>query len=110
MQWLEGKKTYIVGVAGTLLAIVAAWYGVLTVDASTQIVIGCLGMMGLRSGLTSEVSKAVVERAADEGAKHRAGTCIHCDQGRLLDNGVHHWSTAEGMRSAPCQKLPGRKT
>lgn len=116
-QWLAGRKTYIVGVGGIVLAVAGAWYGVLTVDAATQIVIGCLGLMGLRSGLTSEVARAAVQRAAEEGSKRRApevsgraGVCVHCDLNRLLRNGTHYWLKDGAQQQALCAKVPGVAT
>ncbi len=47
-EFLEGKKTYVVGICGLI-------YGVFVGDKA--IVISALGLMGLRNGLSTEIRK-----------------------------------------------------
>ena len=48
LKFFEGKKTYIAGIAGLI-------YGIL--QNEKEIILISLGLLGLRSGITNEISR-----------------------------------------------------
>jgi hypothetical protein len=72
VKWLEGKKTYIVAGLGVLLALAGAYLGLLSNEAAALLLVTSLGFAGLRSGVTNELAKALVDRAAAAGELRRS--------------------------------------
>jgi hypothetical protein len=54
MQWLDGKKTYVVGAVSILSAVVAAYYGTTTWDDAAKIIETAVLGMTIRHGVTTE--------------------------------------------------------
>ena len=57
MNWLSGKKTYIVGVISILAAVAGAWDGAITWQQAAAAIAAAVGLMTVRSGVTTEVKK-----------------------------------------------------
>ena len=55
IQFLKGKKTYILGICGILYAIFGFITGNLDSVQALSFVFGCLTAMGLRNGITTEM-------------------------------------------------------
>ncbi len=54
MQWLDGKKTYVVGIVSIVSAAVAAYYGTTTWDDAAKIIETAVLGMTIRHGVTTE--------------------------------------------------------
>ncbi|HWQ03416.1 MAG TPA: hypothetical protein VNL38_02955 [Candidatus Nitrosotenuis sp.] len=72
LEALKGKKTYAVGIAAMLAALGGAYFALLTPGEALTLFLSGAGMCGLRSGLTNEVARLAVERAAAAGDARRA--------------------------------------
>lgn len=57
MQFLSGKKTYIVAGLAILAAVLGYFDGDLDIKGAVEAVFAALGTMGLRSAITAETSK-----------------------------------------------------
>lgn len=61
LDWIKGKKTYIVAVVGIIGAITAYSQGAMTADGLFQAILTALAAAGLRSAQVSESKKIINE-------------------------------------------------
>jgi hypothetical protein len=70
INWLKGKKTYIVAGIGVVFAVAEYWAGALNVTDAAYAILGSLGLGTLRSGVNSTIEKVL--EAVLETAKSKA--------------------------------------
>jgi hypothetical protein len=59
LNWLQGKKTYIVAFAVVVQAAIGVYLGDYTTQTAITMVLSALGLGALRSGVTAEAAKPV---------------------------------------------------